>query len=71
MIDHHHKCIGPFILETPIGKGSMGEVWKARHKDSNVLVAIKVLLSEAASDPWAHDAFQSEIRTAASLTHPI
>ena len=70
MIDHHHKSIGPFILETPIGKGSMGEVWKARHKDSNILVAIKVLLSEAASDPWAHDAFPSEIRTAASLTHP-
>ena len=70
MIDHHNKSIGPFILETPIGKGSMGEVWKARHKKSDTLVAIKVLLSEASSDRWAHDAFQSEIRTAASLTHP-
>ena len=70
MIDLHQMTIGPFILENTIGKGAMGEVWKARHKESNTLVAIKVLLSEAASDPWSHDAFQSEIRTAASLTHP-
>ena len=70
MLDVHQMTIGPFLLENAIGKGAMGEVWKARHKESNTLVAIKVLLSEAASDPWAHDAFQSEIRTAASLTHP-
>ena len=70
---HHNytaKSIGPFILEAPIGKGAMGEVWKARHSVSQTTVAIKVLLPQIAMDPWAKDAFMTEIRSAACLTHP-
>ena len=64
------KIIDSFILETAIGKGSMGEVWKAYHKENQTAVAIKILRNEASQDPWAHEAFQSEIRNAARLTHP-
>ena len=46
MLKYKVKKIGPFILETPIGKGAMGEVWKARHSTSHTTVAIKVLLPQ-------------------------
>ena len=62
--------LGPFSLERTIGRGGMGEVWRARHQDRRQVVAVKVLTSAAAQDPFFLAAFRNEARAAAGLTHP-
>ncbi|MBZ5577041.1 MAG: protein kinase [Acidobacteriia bacterium] len=56
--------LGPYEILEPIGKGGMGEVWKARDTRLNRMVAIKQLLGQ-------HNArFQQEARAIAALNHP-
>jgi len=38
--------LGPYEILGPIGKGGMGEVWKARDTRLNRFVAIKQLMGE-------------------------
>ena len=40
-----------YIIETRIGRGEIGEVWRGRVRDSNEPVAAKFLHVELASDP--------------------
>jgi tetratricopeptide (TPR) repeat protein/predicted Ser/Thr protein kinase len=64
------KSLGKYVLVGPIGKGGMGEVWKAFQPDLNRHVAIKTLLSgEQASEDFLQR-FQREARLAAKLVHP-
>jgi Tol biopolymer transport system component len=56
--------IGPYRLESRIGAGGMGEVWKASDTRLGRAVAIKF-----ASGPFS-DRFQREARAIASLNHP-
>ncbi|HXX92779.1 MAG TPA: protein kinase [Planctomycetota bacterium] len=64
------KSLGKYIIVGPIGKGGMGEVWKAFQPDLNRHVAIKTLLAgEQASDDFLQR-FQREARLAAKLVHP-
>lgn len=62
--------LGPFELIEPIGKGAMGEVWLARHKEQRAEVAIKFLLGDFSGDAWARESFGNEVRAAAGLAHP-
>ena len=56
--------LGPYEIIAPIGSGGMGEVWKARDKRLDRIVAIKCLKSQ-------HTArFEREARAVASLNHP-
>src|SRR6185503_6989391 len=56
--------LGPYTLLAPIGAGGMGEVWKARDKRLNRMVAIKRLKD-------AHSTrFEQEARAIAALNHP-
>src|SRR5688500_14891933 len=34
--------VGPWMLEVRLGRGAHGEVWRARHPELGVLVALKV-----------------------------
>jgi serine/threonine protein kinase len=43
--------LGPYEIQSPIGAGGMGEVYKARDTRLERTVAIKVLASHTASDP--------------------
>jgi tetratricopeptide (TPR) repeat protein/predicted Ser/Thr protein kinase len=64
------RSLGKYVLLSPIGKGGMGEVWKAFQPDLNRHVAIKTLLSgEQASEDFLQR-FQREARFAAKLVHP-
>ncbi len=62
--------MGPFDLVRPVGRGAMGEVWRATHRTQKVDVAIKLLYGATARDPWAVEAFRNEVRAAAGLAHP-
>ena len=37
------ESIGPYILLSQLGRGGMGEVWKAQRPDDNHPVALKIL----------------------------
>ncbi len=57
------------ILER-IGQGGMGIVYKARQKNLDRVVALKILPREAARDPAFAERFHREARTLARLNHP-
>jgi tRNA A-37 threonylcarbamoyl transferase component Bud32 len=53
-----------------IGRGGMGEVYKARHPNLNRTVAIKILSSLFKDDPNFTKRFAREAKTMAQLRHP-
>jgi len=61
--------LGPYEILAPIGKGGMGEVYRARDPRLNRDVAIKVLPQAFATEA-ARERFQREARAASALNHP-
>jgi serine/threonine protein kinase/tetratricopeptide (TPR) repeat protein len=61
--------VGPYRLESLIGAGGMGEVYRALDTRLHRVLAIKVLADQAAS-PEAHERFTREARAASALNHP-
>ncbi|MDQ2977677.1 MAG: protein kinase, partial [Acidobacteriota bacterium] len=60
-----------YEIQSVLGKGGMGIVYKALDRDLEDMVAIKTLRSEALSaDPTLLDRFKQEIRLARKITHP-
>lgn len=53
-----------------IGEGGMGGVYKARHREINRIVALKVLLEHLLSEKNAGERFKQEAKAAGSLDHP-
>jgi serine/threonine-protein kinase len=64
------RLIGPYELMAEIGRGSMSVVFKARHKDSGAVVALKVLKESDQPNPSYLKRFQQEARAASRLSHP-
>ena len=56
--------LGPYEITAPIGKGGMGEVWKARDPRVGRDVAIKV------STAQFNERFEREARAIGALNHP-
>ena len=62
---------GRYEIQSVLGKGGMGIVYKAHDRELDDLVAIKTLRSEVLSaDPSLLDRFKQEIRLARRITHP-
>lgn len=61
---------GRYEITAPIAVGGMGEVWKARDRVLDRIVAAKVLKSEYTNDPSFLARFRNEARHTAALTHP-
>jgi serine/threonine protein kinase len=62
--------LAPCQIESAIGAGGMGEVYKARDSRLDRSVAIKALPPDVASDPGRRQRFEREARSIAQLTHP-
>src|SRR5271157_2321158 len=62
--------LGPYEIESPLGAGGMGEVYRARDARLGRDVAIKVLPEALAKDADRLRRFEQEARTIAALNHP-
>ena len=62
--------LGPYEIEELIGRGGMGEVYRASDTRLGRDVAIKVLSSHLAGDPASLARFRREARAVAALSHP-
>lgn len=62
--------LGDYVLLSKIGAGGMGQVFKARHRVMERLVAVKLLPAAMVKDEAAIKRFQREVKAAAKLTHP-
>ncbi len=61
--------IGPYHLLSRLGAGTFGVVWRAKHMDSNKVVAIKVIEPESPQQlSGLLNAFLKEVHTWASVT---
>ncbi|HEY6645729.1 MAG TPA: serine/threonine-protein kinase, partial [Mycobacterium sp.] len=61
---------GPYELNSLIGVGGMGEVYRAYDTVKERTVAVKVLRAEMAADPNYQERFRRESRVAARLQEP-
>ena len=62
--------LGPYEIQSPLGAGGMGEVYRARDTRLDRDVAIKVLPESFARDADRLRRFEQEARTVAALNHP-
>lgn len=63
------RSFGQYRLLEQIGRGGMGEVYRAEHQLLKRPCAIKLIRPEHAGDPAALGRFEREVRTTAKLTH--
>jgi serine/threonine protein kinase len=62
--------IGPYEVREPLGKGGMGEVFRARDTALGRDVALKFLPCAFAADPDRLARFEREAQALAPLNHP-
>jgi len=62
--------LGPYEIQSPLGAGGMGEVYRARDTRLERTVAIKILPAQFSSDPVRKQRFEREAKTISSLNHP-
>ena len=62
--------LGPYEILSLLGKGGMGEVYRARDTKLKRYVALKVLPEAFAHDSGRMIRFQREAEVLASLNHP-
>src|ERR1700730_11223209 len=64
------KRLGPYEIQSPLGAGGMGEVYRARDMRLDRTVAIKVLPHHLSSNLDLKQRFEREARAISSLNHP-
>lgn len=62
--------LGPYEIQSPLGAGGMGEVYRARDTRLGRDVAVKILPEHLASTPEVRQRFEREARAVSSLNHP-
>jgi tetratricopeptide (TPR) repeat protein len=63
----HGRRLGGFVLDAPLARGAMGEVWSATHAETGLRAAVKVV---GGATPALAEALRREIRSAAALSDP-
>ncbi|MBL7223054.1 MAG: protein kinase, partial [Candidatus Brocadiae bacterium] len=64
------QTLGEFVIESVLGRGGMGAVYKGTQPSLGRSVAIKVLPERLASDASFIERFHREARAAAAINHP-
>lgn len=62
--------LGAYVLLERLGEGGAGQVFKARHRHLDRLVALKLIRKENLQAPEAVARFQREIKAIGQLDHP-
>src|SRR5262249_3990871 len=62
--------IGNYELLEKVAEGGMGSVWRARHRETGQVVAIKIMPAHMASNATLLRRFEQEFRAASRLDHP-
>src|SRR3979411_2366503 len=62
--------LGPYEIQSPLGAGGMGEVYRARDTRLDRTVAVKILPVHLSDNPEAKQRFEREARVISSLNHP-
>ncbi len=62
--------LGPYEIQSLLGAGGMGEVYRARDTRLDRAVAVKVLASHLSSSPELKQRMEREARAISSLNHP-
>jgi serine/threonine-protein kinase len=64
------KTLGQFEILDELGRGGMATVYRARQKNINRIVAVKVLPPSLLHDPTFYERFAREVDVIAHLEHP-
>ena len=62
--------LGPYEIQSLLGAGGMGEVYRARDTRLDRVVAVKILTQGVADTPEVRQRFEREARAVSSLNHP-
>ena len=62
--------IAGYRIESLVGRGGMGVVYRATQLELGRVVALKLIAPEALEEPGARERFISEARHAAAIEHP-
>jgi tRNA A-37 threonylcarbamoyl transferase component Bud32 len=68
--DSHLPELEDYEILEQVGSGGMGIVYKARHRQRNRIVALKIIRKDRLSHPEAVARFRREAVAAARLSHP-
>jgi len=63
----HGRRLGGVVLDAPLARGAMGEVWSATHAETGLRAAVKIV---GGATPALAEALRREIRSAAALSDP-
>src|SRR5436305_12922507 len=59
-----------YVLMERVGQGGMGQVFRAKHRIMNRVVALKIIRQERLANPELVSRFRREIQLAGKLAHP-
>ncbi len=62
--------MGPYLILDKLGQGGLSQVFKARHAETDWVVALKVIRPEAMADEEGRQQFLREMEAMARLEHP-
>jgi eukaryotic-like serine/threonine-protein kinase len=62
--------LGPYEIQSPLGAGGMGEVYRARDTRLDRTVAIKILPAAFSADADRLNRFEHEARLLSTVNHP-
>lgn len=62
--------LGPYVLMDVLGEGGMGQVFKARHRKLDRIVALKIIRKSLVPTSASVSRFQREAKAAAKLSSP-
>ena len=63
-------CVGPYVVFEPLGNGAMSCVYRARHRGTGEMVALKLVPKRLTGRPEVVQLWRREVEAALSIDHP-